>query len=252
MPSTTSETTQPRPSAGPTAQRTPTRRDTPGAGAGTASRGYAKGRAKRDEILEAATGLFGEVGYHSASLREISSRVGISHPGLLHHFPTKEVLLQAVLEHRDAVDFALLEADFAQGLDYFDALVRVVERNSSRPGIVELFCILSAEATAPDHPAHDYFQRRYDGVLLRSRQELARRAATGRLRPGIDVASTARAIVALMDGLQVQFLLERNGPRPPVDMAAGLRSYLSLVLPDASAGSTELVETPADGGDASR
>ncbi|RXR25708.1 TetR/AcrR family transcriptional regulator [Oerskovia turbata] len=252
MPSTTSKTTQPRPSEGPTAQRPPARRVTPGASTGTASRGYAKGRAKRDEILEAATGLFGEVGYHSASLREISSRVGISHPGLLHHFPTKEVLLQAVLEHRDTVDFALLEADLEQGLDYFDALVRVVERNAARPGIVELFCILSAEATAPDHPAHHYFQRRYDEVLQRSRQELARRAARGQLRAGADVAATARAIVALMDGLQVQFLLERDGPRPPVDMAAGLRSYLSLILPDATAGSTEPAGETADGTDPSR
>jgi AcrR family transcriptional regulator len=199
---------------------------------GTTPRGYAKGRAKRDEIIEAATGLFGEVGYHSASLREISARVGISHPGLLHHFPTKEQLLQAVLERRDEEDFALFDQDLQDGVDYFDSLVRVVERNAARPGIVELFCILSAESTAPDHPAHAYFRRRYDGVLARTRHELARRAEAGRLRPGVDVAATARALVAVMDGLQVQFLLERGGPRPPVDMAAGLRAYLALVHAD--------------------
>ncbi|MET4225822.1 TetR/AcrR family transcriptional regulator [Oerskovia enterophila] len=242
MPSRTSETTQPREGARGVPERAPdtsAAREAPGRGSGAAPRGYAKGRAKRDEILEAATGLFGEVGYHSASLREISSRVGISHPGLLHHFPTKELLLQAVLEHRDEVDFALLADDLAQGVAYFDALVNVVERNAARPGIVELYCILSAEATAPDHPAHEYFQRRYDDVLARSRRELADRAAEGRLRPDVDIPATARAIVALMDGLQVQFLLERNGPRPPVDMAAGLRAYLSLILPDAAPAEAE-------------
>ena len=234
MPSRTSDTT-PRESAGPTTEPGAggqVRRDGPGQGSGAAPRGYAKGRAKRDEIIEAATGLFGEVGYHSASLREISSRVGISHPGLLHHFPTKEMLLQAVLERRDEADVAQLARDREDGLDYFEALVRLVERNAARPGIVELFCILSAEATSPDHPAHGYFQRRYDGVLARTRHALARREAEGRLRPGVDVAAAARALVAVMDGLQVQFLLERGGPRPPVDMAAGLRSYLALIHAD--------------------
>lgn len=193
------------------------------------ARGYAKGRVKREEILEAATGLFGEVGYHSASLREISSRVGISHPGLLHHFPTKEALLEAVLARRDETDFALVNADHAAGSDYFQALATQVERNADRPGIVELFCILSAEATDPAHPAHGYFQRRYEALLSLCREELARLGAAGRLRSGVDVSESARAIVALMDGLQVQFLLERDASRPPVDMAAGLRAYLALI-----------------------
>ncbi|WP_265520192.1 TetR/AcrR family transcriptional regulator [Oerskovia flava] len=193
-------------------------------------RGYAKGRAKREELIEAATRLFGEVGYHSASLREISARVGISHPGLLHHFPTKEALLEAVLEHRDEVDMATFEADLAAGGDYFASLVRLVRRNAERPGIVELYCILSAEATAPDHPAHAYFQRRYRTVLDRSQAELEQRAAEGRLRADVDPEHTARALVALMDGLQVQFLLERDAGGPVVDMAEALQTYVSLVL----------------------
>ena len=51
--------------------------------------GYAKGRAKLRDILDQATALFGEAGYRGTSLREIAARCGISHPGLLHHFPTK-------------------------------------------------------------------------------------------------------------------------------------------------------------------
>ena len=55
------------------------------------SGGYARGRATREEILDVAMQLFGEVGYRTASLREVASRVGISHPGLLHHFASKAV-----------------------------------------------------------------------------------------------------------------------------------------------------------------
>ena len=131
--------------------------------------GYAKGRATREEILDAAMQLFGEVGYHTASLREVASRVGISHPGLLHHFSSKAVLLAAVLERRDEIDEVAFEADLAAGHDYFDALAMLIDRNAARPGIVELYATLSAEATSPDHPAHGYFQERYRRVVAHDR-----------------------------------------------------------------------------------
>ncbi|MBN0039194.1 TetR/AcrR family transcriptional regulator [Cellulosimicrobium cellulans] len=200
-------------------------------------RGYAKGRAKREEILRAAIVLFGEVGFHAASLRELASRVGMSHPGLLHHFPTKVALLEAVLDHRDTVDQADLDDDLARGTDYFDALVHLVERNALRRNIVELFTALAAEATSPEHPAHEYFVRRYEWAVARTGEQLARRARAGGLRDGVDPQVAARQIVALMDGLQVQWLLSLDRPRPErVDMPADLRAYLRLILAE---------ETPA-------
>src|SRR3954453_17161951 len=105
--------------------------------------GYAKGRATREEILDSAMRLFGEVGYHPASLREVAARVGISHPGLLHHFASKAALLEAVLTRRDEIDEALFRADLDACHDYFEALGMLVERNAARPGIVELFATLS-------------------------------------------------------------------------------------------------------------
>lgn len=185
--------------------------------------GYAKGRATREEILDAAMRLFGEVGYTSASLREVASRVGITHPGLLHHFRNKVALLEAVLERRDEIDEAAVRADLDRGVDYFDALVLLVERNAQRPAIVELFATLSAEATSPAHPAHAYFQRRYAGVIANATAELERHRAAGRLRPGVDPATGARLITAIMDGLQVQWLLEADQPEGRVDMAAALQ-----------------------------
>ncbi|MFB7797473.1 MULTISPECIES: TetR/AcrR family transcriptional regulator [unclassified Isoptericola] len=196
-------------------------------------RGYAKGRAKREEILQAAIGMFGEVGYHGASLREIASRVGISHPGLLHHFPTKAALLEAVLEHRDEIDFADFDRDLEQGRSMFDALVRLVQRNALRRPVVEVFAGLAAEATSPDHPAHEYFSERYPSTVRRSRVELERLAAEGRLAPGVDPEVAARTIVAIMDGLQIQWLYSLDGPRAQrVDMAADLRAYLDLIVVD--------------------
>src|SRR5688500_10230924 len=125
--------------------------------------GYAKGRAKRREILDHAIALFGEVGYRAASLREIATRSGISHPGLLHHLPTKEALLLAVLAHRDEVDGELFTG--ATGVDALRRLVDLVRLNAGRRGVVELFTVLSAEATSADHPAHAFFVERYRRTL---------------------------------------------------------------------------------------
>jgi AcrR family transcriptional regulator len=199
---------------------------------GTRSGGYANGRATREEILDVAMQLFGQVGYRTASLREVASRVGISHPGLLHHFASKAVLLAAVLQRRDEVDDAAFEADLAAGHDYVDALVRVIERNASRPGIVELFATLSAEATSPDHPAHAYFQERYRRVVDRGTAEFERRRDTGELRPGLDPATASRLTVAVMDGMQIQWLLSADAPGTRPDMAATLRAHVATLLVD--------------------
>lgn len=195
----------------------------------TQQRGYAKGRAKRREIIDQATAMFGEVGYRGASLREIAARCGISHPGLLHHFPTKESLLLAVLEHRDEVDIAWLDADSADGVTTLRHLVELVALNASRRGIVELYAVLSAEATSADHPAHVYFQDRYRRALDAATTAYGRAAEQGALRDGVDPDAAGRQLIALMDGMQVQWLLDDG----TTDMAGVVRRQVQdqLVVP---------------------
>lgn len=186
-----------------------------------AEQGYAKGRAKRRSILDSATELFAEVGYRAASLREISARSGLSHPGLLHHFPTKEALLLAVLAQRDADDAELITAPSAGGREILRGLLDIVERNTGRRGIVELFTVLSAEATAADHPAHDFFVERYRGSIARAEFAYAELAGQQLLRPGLEPATAASQLIAVMDGLQVQWLLHEA-----TDMVSTVRAHL--------------------------
>jgi len=188
--------------------------------------GYAKGRAKRRDILEQATAMFGEAGYRGTSLREIAARCGLSHPGLLHHFPTKESLLLAVLEHRDEVDLERVTAGRVPGADALRRMVDLAARNAARRGIVELFTVLSAEATAADHPAHQWFVERYRRVVRELETAYAEARDAGDLRPGVDPATAARGLAALMDGLQIQWLL--GDPR--LDMAAALDAHLRTQL----------------------
>ena len=193
---------------------------------------YASGRARRDEIVQAAIVEFSEVGYYGASLRQIAARAGITHPGLLHHFPTKDALLAAVLAHRDAVDLEAMAEDKAQGRSYLEALVRLVERNGKRRAIVELYAALSGEATSPRHPAHAFFAGHYELSVRMAREAFDKLRDDGLLRQGVDPAWAARAVVALMDGLQIQWLQSlESDTGAPVDMARDLRAFLeSLTL----------------------
>lgn len=182
-----------------------------------AARGeYAKGRARREQILTEAVGLFAESGYRAASLRDLAARCGLTHAGLLHHVGSKQALLLAVLEQRDVEDASLVGPDPSlPGEQQLEALLDVVRRNVSRRGVVELFCVLSAEATSPEHPAHAFFDERYRRVVAAL---TAAFGDCGHPAPG----SAARRLVAVMDGLQVQWLLHPDD----VDMVAEVRAQV--------------------------
>ena len=188
---------------------------------------YAKTAARRREILEAGIEVFSSNGFRSGSIREIAERVGMSQAGLLHHFSNKNELLAGVLELRDDQSRFISNLDGpVGGLEHIRGLVKVVEYNSSVPGLVELHCILSAEATSPDHPAHSYFVNRYKYVVGFTTESFESALAAGQLVAGVDPASAARSLVALMDGLQVQWLLDKNS----IDMVDETRRYVQSLL----------------------
>ncbi len=52
----------------------------------------------RERVLEAGLDLFGERGYHAASIAEIGERAGIAKSVLYHHFGSKAGLFEAIAE----------------------------------------------------------------------------------------------------------------------------------------------------------
>ncbi|MCW3493278.1 TetR/AcrR family transcriptional regulator [Microbacterium sp. SSM24] len=180
---------------------------------------YAKGVAKREEILERALEVIAREGYRGASVKELAEAVGLSQAGLLHYFDSKEELFTAILRKRDEVDsigFGLYAPDgsIAHG-DLQAGYLGVIRHNADVPGLVQLFARLSVDAADPEHAAHDFFVER--GRTLREvfTDSITERQASGGLAPGIDPAALARIFQAVADGLQVQWMLE-----PDIDMAA--------------------------------
>lgn len=189
-------------------------------------RGYPKGRIRREDILTAAVAVYGEAGYHGSSLREVAKRAGITHAGLLYYFPTKEALLAAVLERRDAEDAVRERLNAPPGREVLRHWIALAEYNVAHPGIVELYTRLAAEAVAPDHPAHDYFVRHYRIARRSASVSFRVLAERGELRPGVDPNVAALNYMALSDGLQIQWLTSPD----EVDPVGALRQYLDSVL----------------------
>lgn len=187
---------------------------------------YAKTGMKRIAILDAALAVFANGGYRAGSLREVAAHVGMSEAGLLHHFPNKSALLAAVLSHRDDHSGKLVPMDGNDPLETLRGLVALARYNASVPGVVALYCTLSAEATSPDHPAHDYFVKRYGDTRGRLERTFGLLVSAGEVGADFSATSAASMTIALMDGLQVQWLLAPES----VDMADELQVFLSGLL----------------------
>jgi AcrR family transcriptional regulator len=167
--------------------------------------------------------VFAESGYRSGSLRDVAGKVGMSEAGLLHHFPNKSALLAAVLDRRDQHSLERVPFGDQDGEATLRGLVELAAYNASVPGVVELYCMLSAEATAPDHPAHEYFVGRYEFTRANLRTAFESLERDGRLMAGVTPQRAAVATIAMMDGLQVQWLLDRD----VIDMAEELEQFFA-------------------------
>ncbi|SPT50161.1 HTH-type transcriptional repressor KstR2 [Actinomadura madurae] len=111
------------------------------------SRGYAKGRARRREILLAALNAFAEQGFRATSMREIAEMVGLSQAGLLHHFSSKNELLEEVLRLRDEEQRAFNERfGRRDGLNAVRYLIDLVELNARQVELVRLYTVLAGES----------------------------------------------------------------------------------------------------------
>ncbi|HEY0187772.1 MAG TPA: helix-turn-helix domain-containing protein [Cellulomonas sp.] len=193
---------------------------------------------RRQQIIDAAAAIIAERGYWGLSVQDVADSCALTVNGVLHHVGSKDGLLVAVLDQRDHQGLLTLAAGLGielpvEGATPQDLSVRARERgiglramcativaqNVTQPEIVRLYSVLEAESLSPDHPAHDYFTDR-QRVALDGFERLA--------PDGVDGRVLAQHLLAVMDGLQLQWL--RDPQRDLVaewdGIAAGLTGLL--------------------------
>lgn len=164
---------------------------------------------RKEQVIHEAIRFFGLYGYHGAKLADIAKAAGVTEPGLLHHFPSKEHLLMEVLSERDRLDRErydpALHGKAGNPLDSFQGLV---EHNETVPGLVQLFTVLVAESIEEQQPGHDFFRHRYLDLRDRTIDVLNKAQTSGEIRNDIPAEDLVILLFAMMDGLQIQWLYE--------------------------------------------
>lgn len=184
---------------------------------------YAKSALTKQRIVTAAFEVFAERGYRGGSLQDVADRAGMSQTSLLHHFPTKGHLLVAVLEHRDAS--AASEPPAVREPDFPARIVKRARLNEHVATLIELYVVMCGEAMTDNDIARDFYRQRFGHLRRRYADYLRTLAGAGRLKEGVDAERAAASIIALWDGIQAQWLLDRS-----LDMAAVLADYLNLII----------------------
>ncbi|WP_159501734.1 TetR/AcrR family transcriptional regulator [Microbacterium sp. 18062] len=190
---------------------------------------YAKGVAKREEILHAALDVIARQGFHGASVRELADAVGLSQAGLLHYFDSKEELFVEILRTRDQVDLTAFGApqETSPDLETLTAgYLRIIRHNAEVPGLVQLFTQMSTDAADPRHPAHAYFLERGAAFRAGFAAAFTRAQTAGAVTARVPAQAIARILQSVWDGAQLQWLLD-----PTVDVADIVGTFLATLVP---------------------
>lgn len=193
--------------------------------------GYTTGRARRTQILEAALVRFGQDGYRKTSLARIARDAEITDAGLLHHFRDKQKLLLAVVEYWHERMDEQWERVSDSVRDAFRCHLEDAAEMLTMPGMVELAVVIAAEATASDHPAHDFFAHWQEKGVRELTDRLRAGSRSGELRADIDHENIARECAAVDAGLRQQWLTSDRS----FDLVAAMRAHLDRLMRSLSA-----------------
>lgn len=179
-----------------------------------------RGEQRRREIIDTAVRMFAEGGYNAVSLAQIADAVGISQPGLIHHFPTKSHLLIAAIQDRE---------DRREPKNYPSllALLGVLRENEQTPILVKLNAVISAEALVEDHPAHDWIRDLYTTRVKYYTEGVEELIDPEKLPVGMSASDLARLLVATNEGVRWEWVLEGQS----FSRAERMAQHLELLRP---------------------
>lgn len=181
---------------------------------------------QRQAILRAAEELFGTRGYSNTTLTRIASEARITKTALLKIFPQKDQLLLAVMQEQDSLLTAWMQSDFDSPRAALERLMDRIQTRLAVPALVPLQNLVCAEGILVDHAAHAYFTSRYRKLLERFEDLFESLAAKDELVHLASPRFHAFWLVALLDGLRIQWVYDRDTD----SYMAALREHLKFIM----------------------
>ena len=176
----------------------------------------AKGEDRKQRILDVAQRLLTRNGWRNTTLAQIAREAGVTSAGLLHHFESKEQLLHAVLDARDADD----DAHANTSGDLIAEVARVADRFHRSPELVGTFAVLLVENILPDAPLHARLLHRYRDAVGILSDGIRRGQRAGRYRTDMDPNVKAVEMLAFINGMETLWLLD-----PSIPLAEVFKEY---------------------------
>lgn len=185
-----------------------------------------KGQRTRARILRVAEEVFGEVGYHNASVQEVTQRAGVALGTFYVHFSSKKAIFEELADTRWA--------------EMRDALVRAVSSVDPRDrrGIEEA-AVRTYFGWVSEHPHLHRIQADMEALDPRRvrepyREHVERYAASLRwamaegLLPPSDPEVLAWGVIGMMEHLALRFVVWEGCPMPPEKIEAAIELALRV------------------------
>lgn len=109
--------------------------------------------ARRTQIIQATLDLFVERGYYGTKTSQISRRAGISEGLLFHYFPTKEILLEELINIGLEGMRMPMQISAKNGLDFFYQFTKMLFLQvGANPFIAKMFVFMGHVVCSEDIP----------------------------------------------------------------------------------------------------
>lgn len=184
----------------------------------------------RSRILKAGYRVFARRGYAAATVEEITTECGIAKGALYGHFTGKEDLFKTILVDHVRRRVAETGAQLRPGLPLREGVLRIIESSWSTcqadpawsPLFMELTALASREAWARETlgALFDHCSRALARFLCDAKRD-------GLVRPDLDAGAAARLMLAINDGLRLQWQTQPDKAdaaqfiSPATDMVVG-------------------------------
>jgi AcrR family transcriptional regulator len=175
----------------------------------TSPRPHLPAEARREITVEAVLGLAAEQNPSDITTAAIARRMGLTQGAIFRHFPTKEALLEAVMEWVADRLTVRLDAARDEALDPMAALEAMFMAHvafiAEHPGVPRL--LIGELQRAEDTPAKRIARTLLEAYGARIAALLERLRERGGLRAGLHTGDAVVAFIGAVQGLAMQSLI---------------------------------------------
>ncbi len=186
---------------------------------------------RKDQIIEAACESFAKKGFHNTTMMDIFKGSGLSSGAVYNYFKSKEEIVESIADMSFERNMNMIteaakkdeENPLSRLLNDFFTIFKELGSKSDARKSLSIDFDLWSEATRNEHI--DRVSRECQESTLSQVSKLVERGQQeGTINRGLDSTAVARALLALLQGLQVQFVIN-----PELDVDAYVEATNALL-----------------------